>query len=114
MLAAPRPQRALIYIRGTGPEIDAQLTDALAQCERRGYAVEGVLREQPGATDRWHAAQRMLEAGEADVIVLASARNVPEILESATGTLPGPRQPRPPAGASRHRRVRPLRRGGAA
>lgn len=114
----PRPtrrSRALIYVRGTAEEIDQQIDGITAAVERRGYEVAGVVREQPGSTVRWHEANQLVRDGEADLVFVASAANVPDILESATGALPGPLRPRSAAGAhrkGRRRRIRPTRREG--
>jgi hypothetical protein len=108
-------ERALIYVRGTDEEIEAQLTHAYQVCENRGYEVVGVLRDQPGGSDSWHTASRMLRHHEAGHLIFASSLVVPECLESATGSLPGPRR-RPGGGvhrATRRRRVRPVERPGA-
>jgi hypothetical protein len=112
---AKRPDRTLIYVRGTDAEIEEQLALAYAACQVRGYTVIGVLRDQPGAVRGWHDANRMLRHGRADRIVVSSATTVPEILESATGALPGFRR-RQDAGAhraTRRRRIRPVPRPGA-
>ncbi len=109
--------RALIYVRGTDPEIEEQLSIAYQICQGREYEVAGVLREQPGETFKWQDAHRMIRHGRADRIIMASALNAPDILESATGALPGPRL-RQGGGAhraTRRRRIRPVARpdGGA-
>lgn len=104
--------RALIYIRGTDTEIETQLTNAYQVCQRREYEVTAVLRDEPGGTDGWHAANRMLRHKQADRIIVASTLFVPDLLESATGALPGPRL-RPGGGvhrATRRRRIRPVPR----
>lgn len=107
--------RALIYVRGTTEEIDTQLGNAYQVCSRRQYEVAAVLRDQPGGTIGWHAAHRMLRHHEADRIIVASSLVVPDLLESATGALPGPRI-RPGGGvhrATRRRRIRPVPRADA-
>lgn len=115
MPKTPRRSRALIYVRGTAEEIEQQIPHVSAVCERRGHRVVGIMREQPGATEQWHEANRMLDRGEVDAIVIASANLVPDFLESATGALPG-RRTYGTAGAhrqGRRRRIRPMRRGDA-
>jgi hypothetical protein len=112
----PTSRQVLIYVCGTGAEIDRQLSDAYQVCERRGYHIVAVFRELPGATTRWHEANRMLRHGQADQIIVASVLNVPDLLESATGALPGPRFWQGVARrATQRRRIRPVPRpdGGA-
>lgn len=112
---ATRTDRTLVYVRGTPEEIDEQLALAFAACQIRGYTVTGVLREEPGGTERWYEGQRMLKHHRADRVFVASATVVPESLESATGALPGLRR-RQDAGAHRarrSRRIRPVPRPGA-
>jgi hypothetical protein len=108
--------RALIYVRGTDPEVEEQLSVASAICQRRGYEIVAVLREQPGEVFKWQDAHRLIRHGKADRVIMASALNAPDILESATGSLPGPRL-RQGGGvhrATRRRRIRPVPRPGAA
>jgi hypothetical protein len=108
--------RALIYLRGTDEEIETQLTLAYQVCKRRDYEVAAVLRDQPDGTESWHAASRMVRHHQADRIILASSLAVPDLLESATGSLPGPRRRAGGGGvhrATRRRRIRPVDRPGA-
>lgn len=113
---AQRPtDRTLIYVRGTDEEIEHQLALAYAACQIRGYTVAAVLRDGPGETARWHEGQRMLRHNRADRVFVSSATTVPEILESATGALPGLRR-RQDAGvhaSTRRRRTRRVPRPGA-
>lgn len=104
--------RALIYVRGTDEEIQAQLARAYAGCESSGHHVVAVMREQPDQVSAWLDAHRMLHAGEVDLVFVASGAVVPDVLESATGGIPG-RTARP-AGRlpASHRRTRPVQRGG--
>lgn len=111
--------RALIYVRGTDEQIETQLTLAQQVCDRREYKIAAILRDQPGADTAWHDAQRMVRHRQADLIIVASSLVVPDILESATGALPGPRLVRQPGGAgvhraTRRRRIRPVPRPGGA
>lgn len=105
-MQTPGRSRALIYVRGTSEEIDEQIADVTSVCQYRGYEVVGIVREQPGATERWHEANRMLRHDQADLILVASAINIPDVLESATGALPGLR---PQQNAGAHRAKRPRR-----
>lgn len=105
-----RRSRALIYAAGTPEEIDEQLAALADTCTRRGYDLAGVVRELPGGTRGYHDAHRMLAAGDADVIVFASATVLPDLLESATGSLPGPRVREILRRAEGQRRTRPIRR----
>lgn len=108
--------RALIYLRGTDEQIDSQLGHAYEVCARREYEVTAVLRDQPGAASSWHEANRLIRHREAEHLIVASSLVVPELLESATGALPGPRRLRPGGGvhrATRRRRIRPVPRPGA-
>lgn len=108
--------RALIYVRGTAEEINTQLDLAYRQCRTRGYEVAAVLRDQPGSTDGWHAANRLIRHQKAEHLIVASSLLVPDLLESATGSLPGPLRLRPGGGvhrATRRRRIKPVPRADA-
>jgi hypothetical protein len=107
--------RALIYLRGTDEQIEIQLTHAYAVCARRGYEVVAVMRDQPGGTDNWHESHRLIRHRKADRLIVASSLVVPDLLESATGALPGPRL-RQGGGVhrvTRRRRIKPVPRPGA-
>lgn len=108
----PDRNRALIYLRGTDDEIEAQLTHASMVCDGRGYEIVGILRDQPGSTNSWHEANRMIRHGKAARLIVSSSLVVPDLLESATGALPGPRL-RQGGGVHRvtkRRRTRPVPR----
>ena len=102
--------RALIYVRGTAEEIDQQLTNLTEACVRRGYEVAGIARDDPGDTRGYHDAHRMLRHGDADLILVSSTTVLPDVLESATGSLPGPRVREIVRRTERRRRIRPIRR----
>lgn len=114
--AKREPARTIIYVRGTDQEIEDQLNDAYAGCQRAGHCVVGVMREQPGGTEVWHDAQRLLRHGKIDLVYVSSGTAVPGLLESATGGIPGTDLLRGIAAgvrrSARRRRIRPMRRGG--
>lgn len=112
--AAARRVRVVIYLRGTEAEMDEQLLECQALCDRRRYHVVGIARERPGQTSTWEDCARMRREKEVDRVIFASTSVIPAVLESATGTLPGlPDRPPAPAPAPRreysprHRRPRP-------
>jgi hypothetical protein len=106
--------RALIYVRGTSEETDAQLDTASEYCTRRGYEIAGIVRDRPGQTAGYHDAHRMLRHGEADVITIASITHLPpRVMESATGSL-SPVRIREVLRRESRRRTRPVPRGGGA
>lgn len=94
---------AIIYARGTAEEVEAQLAECRAHCDRYGYEIRGVAQDAPGETSGWESAQSMRRPG--DRIIVASTLVLPDFLESATGTLPG----FPANGKGRHRRAVPPR-----
>ena len=92
-----------------------RLRQSADMCAVRGYAPVAFVRERPGQFVGLEDALAMVRRGEADRIVMASGADLPEVLESATGGLPGRwlRQiTAGRAGSGRHRRTRPKRRGG--
>lgn len=102
--------KAVIYARGTADEIAQQIIECEELCRRRGYERVGVCHDAPGETAGWEAVERMRRTGCR--IVVASALALPDFLESATGTLPGPRTldapgPAPRGSSPRQRRPRP-------
>lgn len=104
--------KIVIYARGEGELVDEQLAACQELCARRKYRVIALARDRPGELHAWESAQQMLRDGEADRVIVASGSDLPDILESATGGLPGPaemRQLRQPS-----RRIRPTRRDGGA
>lgn len=102
--------KAVIYARGTVEEIAQQIIECDELCRLRGYERVGVCHDAPGETAGWEAAEQMRREGCR--IVVASALVLPDWLESATGTLPGPLRLRTPGPARRsssprQRRPRP-------
>lgn len=82
--------RIIIYVSGlTDADIDEQMLQAQQLCTERGDDVVGVARETPGSAGAWEDAHQMIRDGGADRIVLASGTNAPDLLESATGSIPG-------------------------
>lgn len=101
--------RAVIYLRGTRELCEMQLRMCQRLCDERDYTAIGIATDAPGELTAWHDAQRMVRHGDADRVVYASGRLVPDVLESATGELPAYAAYRPDPGA---RRIRPTRRRG--
>jgi len=104
--------KAIVYARGDADAIAQQIIECEELCRRRGYERVGVCHDAPGQTTGWEAAQRMRQSGGR--IVVASADVLPDYLESATGTLPGPRgplapRPAPRGNSPRQHRPRPIR-----
>jgi hypothetical protein len=104
------PDRAVMYVTGDDQEVAEQMQQCQDLCIERHQEVVAVARELQGSTDAWEDAHRMVRDGEADRIVMASGAVVPDVLESATGGIPGSRRHRRPG----ERRIKFLRRGGGA
>lgn len=103
--------RTVLYVSGHAEDaVQEQMRQAQQLCTEQGYTVAAVARETPGSTDAWEDAHRMVREGEADRIVVASGAHLPDLLESATGGIPGGHPHRRGA----HRRVRMLWRGAGA
>lgn len=100
--------RIIIYISGeTEDDVQEQMRQAQQLCTDRSDEVVSVARETPRRADAWEDAHRMIRDGDADRIVVATGAAVPDLLESATGGIPGR--------GGRHRdatqrRTRPVRR----
>jgi len=105
----PKRPRVLIYVRGLSEERDEQADQCARYIEERSYRLVGVASDEPPFRDGWVDAEQMLNAGEVDRIILVSAANIPEDLESVTGGLPAGQFTRPA-----EQRVKPVRRGGEA
>ncbi len=103
------PDRAILYVNDNG-ELQEKLDQCQELCTDRGYEVIAIATEQPGAADAWEGAHAMIRDGDADRIVMASGTEAPDMLESATGSIPGGGRHRRGA----QRRIRPVRRDGAA
>jgi hypothetical protein len=106
----PKRSRAIIYVRGTSEEIDQQLTILTETCARRDYDMACIVQDVPDGVRGYHDAHRMLRRGGGDLIVFASTTVLPDVLESATGSLPGPRIREILPRAEGARRTRPIRR----
>lgn len=88
----PKPQRLLIYARGSIEEI----ADQQAECMSRVAATEVVVSlasDPPDGSSGWMSANAMLARGEVDRILMASRSVIPNVVESLTQQLPG-RRPR--------------------
>jgi hypothetical protein len=99
------PDRAIIYVNGNDGDTQEQQDRCHELCTERGYEVVAIATEQAGSADAWEAAHAMIRDGEADRIVVESGTSVPDLLESATGSIRG--------GTPRRgglRRIRPVRR----
>jgi hypothetical protein len=89
-------------------DVAQQLRACLAHCEARGYVPVAVCHDDGDLTG-WEDAMRLRRLGRVATVVVASVSFVPEdVLESVTGSLPGPHR-KPPRRRSRHRRTRPVR-----
>jgi hypothetical protein len=64
-----RTLRALIYARGTDPEIEEQTAESYALCNRHRYEVVSIVRDPPDGTQGYHDAHRMLRHDEAGIII---------------------------------------------
>jgi hypothetical protein len=95
--------------------VTEQYEQCMGLCERRGYVIVSIAIDPPGQTAAWDDARLMVQQGRAERVIVSSASSVPDYLESATGTLPGPGRVQPAAPAGRYRRTRLIRRadGGA-
>lgn len=107
-----RTARVVIYMRGTDQQVAEQLGYCEALRDKRHYTVVAIARDLPGGTAAWDDAIRLVNTGQAERVIMASAGVVPDHLESATGALPGPGFLRRMADV--HRRIRPIRRDGEA
>lgn len=108
--------RVVVYMRDAADHHldDARLRRTADMCARRGYQPVSVIREGPGETGGLADALRMVCDGKADRIVMASGTELPDVLESDTGSLPGRWVGAPGVrGPDRQRRTRPTRRGDA-
>jgi len=107
----PIRSRAIIYVRGTSEEIDEQLAILAEVSTRRSYDIVSIVRDSPSGLQGYHDAHRMLRDDDADLIVIASTTVLPDVLESATGSLSGPRiREAIRREGERQRRTRPIRR----
>lgn len=113
-----RRKRVIVYMRDEAHHIDEdQLRQVADLCAGRGYDPVATVQEEPGQISGLIDALRMVRRGEADRIVMASRDQLPDLIESATGEVPGLAVGELPDGrgrAPRHRRIWPTRRGGGA
>lgn len=122
LAAGPRPARTrrgvrvVVYLGDTtaADHLDeARLQRSADICARRGWQPAAIIREEPGETTGLTDALRMVRDGEADRIVMASGAELPDVLESDTGSI-GPWVRARAGGTDRytglHRRIRPTRR----
>lgn len=63
--------RAVVYLVVDGDE-QRQLGGVARHCEAHGYTVAAAVREEPGRVTGLIGALRMVDAGEADVVVTAA------------------------------------------
>jgi hypothetical protein len=105
----PKRPRVLIYVRGLPDERAEQADRCARYIGEHGYQLVGVAFDEPPDRDGWADAERMLDAGEVDRIILVSAANIPQDLESVTGSLPAGQFTRPA-----DQRIKPIRRDGGA
>jgi hypothetical protein len=79
--------RTILYVNSEGQQ--EQLDQCQELCTERGYDVIAVATETTGSTDAWEGAHAMVRDGDADRIVFSSGTSIPDMLESATGSIPG-------------------------
>jgi hypothetical protein len=105
-------------MRATTQDVDDdRLRQSADMCARRGWEPVSFVREEPGKTAGLADALRMVRDGVADRIVMLSAAELPDVLESDTGSLPGQQVMELIYGSARRtarRRIRPTQRGGGA
>lgn len=101
--------RAIIYARGTRSQINDQIDICNRRCAARGYLIIAIATDRPGKSVGWEDANRMHRRGLVDVIVLASASQAPDYLESTTGDMPGLMRQVARQALAEHRRTRPMR-----
>lgn len=107
-----RITRAVIYVTGNADERDKQLQWCHELCERRGYKISFVARDD-GDGSGFVDAQVLRRSGLADKIVVYSGDVLPQFdFESATGEIP--RVPLAERRPARYTRIRPVRRSGGA
>jgi hypothetical protein len=94
MPAPLRVLRVLIYARGTDEEIQHQQRAVQRTAvDLGGHEVVAVATDIPTGSKGWTSANFLLASGEVDVIMVASRRVIPNVIESVTQAIPG-RRPR--------------------
>ncbi len=108
-IRGPRGPRVVIYVRGTDAQVAEQERQCLQLCEQQDYVIAAIARDEDVGLSAWEDAQRMRQMGHVARVIVASASIIPpNVLESVTGSLPGP--VRVARTGSRHLRTGPMRR----
>lgn len=81
--------RVVVYLDSTDRE--RQIKAVNRYCQDRGYDVVSIAEGMPG----WASANAMVAAGEADAVVFASRRLMPDSLETVTAEIRVPKERRP-------------------